>query len=130
QHVAHPDNPLAARVLVNRLWHHIFGQGLVTTGNNFGKMGTAPSHPELLDFLATDFMRNDWSIKYMIRKMALSSAYRMSSLPSPESLAEDPANTLLQHMPVKRLEAEAIRDHILACSGELDTTLFGPSTED
>ena len=129
KHVAHSTNPLTARVLVNRLWHHIFGQGLVTTVNNFGKMGTAPSHPELLDFLAADFTRNDWSIKYMIRKMVLSSAYHMSSLPSPESLEEDPANTLLQHMPVKRLEAEAIRDHILACSGELDTTLFGPSTE-
>ena len=129
QHVAHPDNPLTARVLVNRLWRHIFGQGLVPTVNNFGKMGTAPSHPELLDFLATDFMRHNWSIKYMIRKMVLSSAYRMSSIPSPESLEEDPANTLLQHMPVKRLEAEAIRDHILACSGELDTTLFGRSIE-
>ena len=129
QHVAHPNNPLTARVLVNRLWHHIFGQGLVATVNNFGKMGTAPSHPGLLDYLATDFMRNDWSIKYMIRKMVLSSAYQMSSLPSPESLAEDPANTLLQHMPIKRMEAEAIRDHILACSGRLDTTLFGRSIE-
>ena len=129
QHVAHPENPLTARVLVNRLWHHIFGQGLVTTVNNFGKMGTAPSHPELLDFLAADFTRNDWSIKYMIRKMVLTSTYRMSSLPSPESLEMDPDNSFLQHMPVKRLDAEAIRDHILACSGELDTTPFGPSIE-
>ena len=129
QHVAHPNNPLTGRVLVNRLWHHIFGQGLVTTVNNFGKMGTASSHPQLLDFLATDFIRHDWSIKYMIRKMVLSSTYRMSSRPSSESLEMDPANTLLQHMPVKRLEAEAIRDHILACSGELDTTLFGPSVD-
>ena len=129
QHVAHPENPLTARVLVNRLWHHIFGQGLVTTVNNFGKMGTAPSHPDLLDFLAADFTLNDWSIKYMIRKMVLTSTYRMSSLPSPESLEMDPDNFLLQHMPVKRLDAEAIRDHILACSGELDTTPFGPSIE-
>ncbi len=129
QHVAHPNNPLTARVLVNRLWHHIFGQGLVATVNNFGKMGTAPSHPGLLDYLATDFTRHDWSKKHMIRKMVLSSAYQMSSQPSPKSLEEDPANKLLQHMPIKRLEAEAIRDHILACSGELDNTLFGRSID-
>jgi hypothetical protein len=129
EYVASPDNPLTHRVLVNRLWKHIFGKGIVETTNDFGVMGTPPSQPELLDYLANDFIRNDFSIKSMVRKMVLSSTYQMSSTPSEASLNEDPANKLLQHMSIKRLEAEAIRDHILACSGELDTTLFGPSAE-
>ncbi|MDA0349215.1 MAG: PSD1 and planctomycete cytochrome C domain-containing protein [Verrucomicrobia bacterium] len=128
-YVASPDNPLTSRVIVNRIWKHLFGTGLVSTVNDFGKMGRTPTHPELLDFLAEDFIKNDWSLKSTIRKMVLSSTYQMSSVPSELAQKEDPANTLLQHMPIKRLEAEAIRDHILACSGELDTTLFGPSSE-
>jgi hypothetical protein len=127
QQVARSDNPLTSRVLVNRLWKQLFGNGIVTTVNSFGKMGFPPTHPELLDYLATDFTRHGWSSKYIIRKMALSSTYRMSSNPSLASQKEDPENKLLQHMPIKRLEAEAIRDHILACSGELDPSLYGPS---
>ena len=127
QHVADPSNPLTARVRANRLWKHLFGNGIVATTNDFGKMGAAPTHPELLDYLAADFMENSWSLKYMIRKMVLSNAYRMSSIPSPQAMDEDPDNKLLQRMPVKRLEAEIIRDHILACSGELDTSAYGPS---
>ena len=129
QYLADPQNPLTSRVLVNRVWKHIFGTGLVATVNDFGIMGRAPTHPELLDYLASDFVKTDWSIKSLLRKLVLSSTYQMASNPSPAALNEDPANLLLQHMPVKRLEAEAIRDHILACSGELNTEIFGPSVQ-
>ncbi|MCH2204249.1 MAG: PSD1 and planctomycete cytochrome C domain-containing protein [Lentisphaerales bacterium] len=121
------DNPLTARVMVNRLWHHIFGRGLVFSTNNFGKLGTMPSHPELLDYLAQDFMKNGWSVKKIIRKMVLTSTYKMSSTPGKGIDKADPENELLQHMPVKRLTAEMIRDNILATSGTLDKTMFGPS---
>ena len=121
------DNPLTARVMVNRLWHHLFGRGLVFSTNNFGKLGTMPSHPELLDYLAQDFMKSGWSVKKMIRKMVLTSTYQMSSTPGKGVDTEDPENELLQHMPVKRLTAEMIRDNILATTGTLDRTMFGPS---
>ena len=127
QRVADPTNPLTTRVIVNRLWHHVFGQGLVPTINDFGVMGTAPSHPELLDFLARDLVRHDWSLKTLIRQMVLSRTYQMSTTPSDLALNEDPANRQLQHMAIKRLDAEAVRDHILASSGSLDRTRFGPS---
>ncbi len=127
QQVADPTNPLTARVRANRLWKHLFGNGIVATTNDFGMMGTKPTHPGLLDYLASDLMENGWSLKYMIRKIVLSQAYRMSSTPSQQAMDEDPGNKLLQHMPVKRLEAEAIRDHMLACSGEIDTSMYGPS---
>ena len=129
QHVADPENPLTSRVLVNRLWKHIFGTGLVSTVNDFGQMGRIPTHPELLDYLAIELVENDWSIKAILRSLVLSRTYQMKSQPSHESNLEDPANLLLQHMPVKRLEAEAIRDHILTCSGELNAEMFGPSVE-
>ncbi|MBK1877625.1 PSD1 and planctomycete cytochrome C domain-containing protein [Pelagicoccus mobilis] len=125
--VADPENPLTARVQVNRLWKHIFGAGLVETTNDFGQMGKLPTHPDLLDHLANDFVENNWSIKHMIRKMVSTKAYQMSSQPSELAQQEDPQNSLLQHMPVKRLEAELIRDHILASSGALNTKQFGPS---
>ncbi|MEC7906711.1 MAG: PSD1 and planctomycete cytochrome C domain-containing protein [Verrucomicrobiota bacterium] len=127
ERVADPTNPLTARVRANRLWKHLFGNGIVATTNDFGKMGTKPTHPGLLAYLARDLIENGWSLKYMVRKMVLSQAYRMSSAPSQHAMDEDPDNKLLQHMPVKRLEAEAIRDHILACSGEIDTSMYGPS---
>ena len=120
-------NPLTARVMVNRLWHHIFGRGLVFSTNNFGKLGTQPSHPELLDYLAQDFMNSGWSIKKMIRKMVLTSTYQMSSTPADGVDKADPENELLQHMSVKRMTAENIRDNILATTGSLDKTMFGPS---
>ncbi len=127
-----PDNPLTARVAVNRVWHHLFGRGLVASVDDFGPMGQTPSHPELLDWLAADFVANGWSLKRTVRSLVLTNAYVQSSLPHPslraERLAEaDPTNRLLHRMPVRRLAAEAIRDSLLAVSGSLDTTLHGAS---
>ena len=124
--VIDPANPLTARVAVNRLWHHIFGRGLVKTVDDFGQMGEKPTHPELLDYLAQDFMKNDWSVKKMLRKLVLSNTYRMSSQANTASLETDPENKLLQHFTVRRKTAEAIRDSLLQASGRLDRKLFGP----
>ena len=121
------ENPLTARVMVNRIWQHHFGEGLVRTVDNFGKTGDRPSHPELLDYLAWRFRESGWSVKTMHREMVLSNAYRLSSLPSDRSREVDPNNRLLSHMRVKRLEGETIRDAILATSGSLDLTTYGPS---
>ncbi|MFT5239163.1 MAG: hypothetical protein ACI9OU_000537 [Candidatus Promineifilaceae bacterium] len=121
------DNPLVTRVIVNRLWDHMFGEGLVKSVDDFGHMGRKPSHPALLEYLARDFARNDWSIKSILRKLALSSTYRMSAVPSVASQDLDPENAVLQHMPVRRLAAEAIRDTILALSGDLKLDMYGPS---
>ena len=154
-------------MIVNRLWQHHFGEGIVRSPDDFGVMGQRPTHPELLDWLATEFAKTGdggqvkagtektgfgdqgagigksrslrprppipdpyacgWSLKKLHRLMALSSAYRMASLPDAKAERSDPTNRLLQHMPVRRLEAEAIRDAILAVSGRLDRTLYGPS---
>ncbi len=121
-------NPFISRVIVNRIWHHLFGVGLVPSVDNFGFLGEAPSHPELLDFLADRFVREGWSIKKTIRELVLSSAYRMASKEAP-AIAEqlDPQDRLLHRMRVRRLEGEAIRDSLLAISGRLDRTLAGPS---
>jgi hypothetical protein len=123
EHLLSPDNPLTARVRVNRIWSRVFGRGIVASVNDFGKMGEAPSHPELLDHLAGDFVKEDWSIKKMVRKMVLSSTFRMSSVPSDEAASMDPSNSLLQHMPIRRMSAESVRDHILAASGALKRNL-------
>jgi hypothetical protein len=125
--IASPRNPLTARVIVNRVWKHHFGEGLVRTPDNFGRTGQAPAHPELLDTLASWFVDNGWSLKRLHRLILLSSAYRMSNRPEPRAALTDPDNRLLHHMPVRRLEGEAIRDAMLAVSGSLDRTLFGPS---
>ncbi|HYP09275.1 MAG TPA: PSD1 and planctomycete cytochrome C domain-containing protein, partial [Bryobacteraceae bacterium] len=125
--MASPNNPLTARVMVNRIWKHHFGAGLVRSVDNFGKMGEPPSHPELLDYLAACFVESGWSTKAMHRMMLLSSAYRMQSTASGAAAKIDPSNKLLQHMPVRRLEGEAIRDAILAVSGSLNAKMFGPS---
>jgi hypothetical protein len=123
-----PDNPLVARVMTNRIWYHMFGKGIVETVDDFGAMGKAPSHPELLDHLATRFREEGWSIKRMIRAIALSQTYRMSSRPAdPAAETADPANVLLHRMNVRRLPAESIRDHILFVAGTLDPTMYGPS---
>ncbi|WP_422925274.1 PSD1 and planctomycete cytochrome C domain-containing protein [Singulisphaera sp. PoT] len=122
-----PANPLLARVMVNRIWKHHFGRGLVSTLDDFGKMGETPSHPELLDYLAARFITDGWSIKGMHRLLLLSSAYRMSSKPDAEADRVDPANVLLHRMNVRRLEAESIRDTLLAVSGRIDSNMFGPS---
>jgi hypothetical protein len=120
-------NPLAARVLVNRLWQHHFGEGIVRSTDDFGAMGQKPSHPELLDWLAGEFVARGWSIKAMHRLMVTSSTYRMASRPVEAGERVDPTNSLLHRMNVRRLEAEVIRDTILAVSGRLEQTMFGPS---
>ena len=125
QQTASPANPLVARVLVNRLWHHVFGQGLVATVDNFGHLGEQPSHPELLDHLASDLVAGGWSIKSLLRQMVLSQAFRQSSQPSEQARERDPQNRLLSHARVRRLEAEAIRDAILATSEELSLVMYG-----
>lgn len=127
EHLLSPDNPLTARVRVNQLWARVFGRGIVSSVDDFGEMGTLPSHPELLDFLAQDFIQEGWSMKAMIRKMVLSQTFRMSSVPSESARQLDPENSLLQRMPVRRMEAESLRDHLLACSDELKKDLFGPA---
>ena len=123
-----PGNPLTSRVLVNRVWHHLFGSGLVRTVDYFGVHGEKPSHPELLDFLA-DRMRTDdaWSLKRTIRRMVLSRTYQMASSHNADAAAHDPENRLLWHMPRRRLTAEAIRDSMLSASGQLDPGRGGPS---
>lgn len=119
------DNPLTSRVIVNRIWHHLFGDGLVATVDNFGRLGQEPSHPELLDHLAVRFVEEGWSIKELIRYLVTSETWQQSSKPSELALAQDPENKWLSHANVRRLEAEAIRDSLLAISGELDPSMFG-----
>jgi len=127
--IASPSNLLTARVIVNRVWHHLFGTGLVRTVDDFGHVGELPSHPELLDHLATRFVDEGWSIKQLIRSIVLTRTFQLSNQPSVESREVDPQNRLLQHYPARRMEAEAIRDSMLAASGRLDRTLFGPSVQ-
>ncbi len=130
QWLTNPEHPLTARVIVNRAWHHHFGRGLVATLGNLGRSGSAPSHPELLDWLASDFMENGWSLKRLHRQIMTSTAYRQSSRrPSnTDALAErlDPENQLLWRMNLRRLEAEIVRDAVLAVGGKLDRTMGGP----
>jgi len=119
-------NPLTARVMVNRLWHHVFGEGLVRSMDNFGQLGGTPSHPELLDWLASEFVAQGWSVKAMLRLMLTSRAFAMSTETSPAAAERDPENHLLSHANFRRLDAESIRDAILTASGRLDRTQFGP----
>jgi hypothetical protein len=128
--IASPSNPLTARVMVNRLWQGHFGSGLVRTSSNFGKLGETPSHPELLDWLASRFINDGWSLKKMHRLMVTSQTYRQSSIDASQSRKVDPENRLLARMERKRLEAEAVRDSLLAVAGKLDPGLGGPSTRD
>ena len=118
--IASPQNPLTARVIVNRVWLHVFGRGLVDSPDDFGKMGMKPSHPELLDDLAARFVNNGWSLKSLIRELVMSRAYQMSSATAVQS--SDPANILLWRANRKRLEAEPLRDAILYLGGTLDLT--------
>jgi hypothetical protein len=124
-----PNHPLTARVMVNRIWLHHFGAGLVATPGNFGKTGAPPSHPELLDWLATEFVRHGWSLKAMHRLILTSTAYRQSSIAQPAQLESDPDDVLLSRFPLRRLDAEAIRDGILKVTGRLDPRQFGPADE-
>ncbi len=124
-----PSNPLLARVLVNRVWHHVFGRGIVATVDNFGWLGQRPTHPELLDALSASFVRDDqWSIKKLLRNLVLSSTYAQSSKPANARAEErDPENLLLHRMNLRRLEGEAIRDTMLTLSGRLDERMSGIS---
>jgi len=122
-----PSDPLLARVMVNRIWQHHFGRGIVASPDNFGILGERPTHPELLDYLASKFIREGWSIKNMHRALVLSRTYQMSSRPDEQADARDPQNRFWHRMPIFRLEAEAIRDAILAVSGRLDASMYGVS---
>lgn len=122
------DNPLTRRVIVNRLWHHLFGRGLVATPDNFGKLGAEPSHPELLDSLAHEFSRRgQWSLKHTIRAIVCSQAWQRSAERSAAQRQSDPDNVYLASYPARRVEAETIRDTILVAAGSLERPLFGPS---
>jgi Protein of unknown function (DUF1553)/Protein of unknown function (DUF1549)/Planctomycete cytochrome C len=129
QSVASPANPLTARVFVNRIWHWIFGTGIVATTDDFGHLGERPSHPELLDYLASEFMAGGWSIKKLVQRLALSETFRQSGDISPKALEVDPLNQLLSHYPLRRLEAESIRDSLLAVSSRLDRRLYGETID-
>jgi hypothetical protein len=122
-------NPLTARVFVNQLWQEIFGRGLVKSSGDFGMQGDLPSHPELLDWLAVDFMENDWDIKKLVKKILLSATYRQSAKVSDEQLKKDPENIFLSHAPRTRLKAEFVRDVVLSSSGLLNKTIGGPSVK-
>jgi hypothetical protein len=124
--IANPDNPLTARVAVNRIWQYHFGKGIVKTPSDFGATGDRPSHPELLDWLATEFVKRGWSWKAMHRLILLSNTYRQSSSFNEQAAALDPENRLLWRMNPRRLEAEPLRDSILAVSGKLNPEMFGP----
>jgi hypothetical protein len=121
------DNPLTARVAVNRMWAGLFGTGIVETQEDFGTQGTPPSHPELLDWLAVDFMDGGWSQKKLIKTIVMSATYRQSSKSTPELTERDRSNRLLARGPHFRLEAETIRDESLAVSGLLSHKMYGPS---
>ena len=122
-----PDHPLTARVMVNRLWQQHFGRGIVATPSDFGTQGTAPSHPALLDWLATEFVARGWGLKTMHRLLVSSATYRQSSTPEPQARDDDPENSLFTRMTRRRLEGEAVRDALLAVSGRLDERVGGPS---
>ncbi|WP_338020072.1 PSD1 and planctomycete cytochrome C domain-containing protein [Rhodopirellula sp. P2] len=128
-----PDNPLTARVMVNRLWHHVFGSGIVPTTSDFGRAGAPPTHPELLDWLADEFVspaEGDtpaWSVKSLLRMLVMSHAFRQSSLPNEQGLQQDAGSALLWRFPPRRMEAEVIRDSILLASGSIDLRIGGRS---
>ncbi len=130
EQTASAQNSLTARVMVNRLWQHLFGKGIVGTVDNFGRVGDEPTHPELLDYLAARFVRDEkWSIKSMLRVLMTSQTWQQVSVVSEVAREVDVNNDWLSHMPVRRLEAEAIRDAILATSGQLDLTMYGPGVD-
>lgn len=124
--LADPDNPLTARVIVNRIWQFHFGTGIVDTPSDFGANGTSPTHPKLLDWLARDLMKNGWSLKHVHRQILLSNTWQQDSRPEPSSLKVDGATRLLWRFPPRRIEAEVIRDSILTVTGKLDPRMGGP----
>jgi hypothetical protein len=124
--ITDPRNPLTARVCVNRIWEHHFGRGIVDTPSDFGNIGSPPSHPELLDWLANDLTTHGWKLKRLHRLLVTSYAYRQTSAVNPAGAAKDADDRLLWRMPLRRMEAEAVRDSILLTTGELDRTMGGP----
>ena len=124
-----PENPLTARVTVNRYWQELFGAGIVKTTEDFGLMGEAPSHPELLDELALDFRESGWDIKRFFKSMVMSNTYRQAATTTPQKIEKDPENRLLSRGPRFRLDAETLRDNALACSGLLVEKIGGPSVK-
>jgi hypothetical protein len=125
-----PQNPLTARVWANRIWHYHFGRGIVATPSDFGTRGAAATHPELLDWLASELMRSGWSTKHMHRLILCSSTYRQSAQPNAANAKIDPENLLWWHWSLRRLESETIRDATLAVTGELNQQVGGPGAED
>lgn len=125
--IGSPQNPLTARVMANRVWQFHFGRGIVRSASNFGYMGTAPTHPELLDYLATELVRNGWKLKPLHRQILLSNAYQMSSQANGRALAKDPENDLLWRFDMRRLTAEEMRDSVIAVSGGVNPKMHGPS---
>jgi hypothetical protein len=121
----HPEHPLTSRVYVNRVWQWVFGAGLVSTPDDFGRLGDKPSHAELLDWLARDFMKHRWSTKQLVRQLVLSETFKQSGNVSEAARQADPDNRLRHHYPTRRMEAEEIRDALLAVSGRLDRQLYG-----
>lgn len=129
ERIVSESNPLTARVMVNRVWHHLFGTGLVKSVDDFGHVGELPSHPELLDHLAAQFVADGWSVKRLIRALVLTRTFQLANFPSTMSREIDPQNRLLQHYSARRMPAESVRDSILAASGRLDRALFGYSIQ-
>ena len=127
--IADAKNPLTSRVWANRLWHHLFGRGIVATPNNFGKLGSAPTNLKLLDFLAGELVKHQWSTKKLVRQIVLSKTYRRSSEVNRELLQADPENKYFAFHSKRRLTAEQLRDSMLFVSGSLDETMFGPSVD-
>ena len=125
--ITSPDNPLTSRVLVNRVWQHHFGRGIARTTSDFGTIGQAPTHPQLLDWLATNFMENGWSLKKLHKTIIMSSTWQMSSAPNDKAYAADPLNNLFWRYNMRRLTAEELRDSIINLTGKLDLKMGGPS---
>ncbi len=124
--IASPSNPLTARVMANRIWQFHFGRGIVRSSNNFGAKGDRPTHPELLDWLAAEFVEGGWSMKRLHKTILMSNTYRMSSRSIPDNLAADPTNNLFWRFDMRRLTAEELRDSLLQAAGNLNTAMFGP----
>ena len=124
--IVDPDNPLTSRVMVNRIWHHLFGRGIVETVDNFGLQGKLPSHPELLDHLSLKFVKEGWSIKKLIKYITMSHTFRRAVVKDHMTYDSDPENTLLAFYPIRRLEAESIHDALLAAAGNLNLEMYGP----